>query len=52
MVNAARACDPGHVSAKECAGTFDSTVLLSRNSWMIPMLMLAAVNVYVILILE
>ena len=33
-------------------GDFDSAVLLSRNSWMIPMLALAAVNVCIILILE
>ena len=31
---------------------FDSAVLLSRNSWMIPMLALAAVNVCVILVFE
>ena len=29
---------------------FDSAVLLSRNSWMIPMLALVAVNVCVILV--
>ena len=33
-------------------GDFDSAVLLSRNSWMIPMLALAAVNVCVILVFE
>ena len=33
-------------------GDFNSAVLVSRNSWMIPMLALAAVNVCVILVFE